>query len=80
MSRNIQEDRERLLITEWEKKLPCANCPISSICKYANVVKRVDYPKDIFDVTVTCKIRDNYSVSKSIEDESFEKAMNRGMC
>lgn len=45
----------------WESKLPCQNCAIKDVCRYCNAVKRTDYPPDVFDVTVTCKIADKYS-------------------
>lgn len=36
-------------------------CEMSSICRYNKAVRRIDYPADIFDINVTCKISGEYS-------------------
>lgn len=47
----------------WEKDiLPCSDCDFQSICRYFNSVKRIDYPKDIFNVNITCKIKSKYKM------------------
>lgn len=53
-------DRRIKLQKEWEKCSPCYNCHLKGICKYAFTIKRVDYPSDVFGISITCKIKDNY--------------------
>lgn len=50
---------------EWEQTLPCATCELTNICRYANVVKRIDYPKDVFNISITCKLQKEYKVVKN---------------
>ena len=52
-------DRRIELQKEWEKCLPCYNCHLKDICKYAFTVKRVDYPSGVFGISITCKVKDN---------------------
>lgn len=53
-------DRRINLQKVWEKCLPCYNCHLKGICKYAFTLKRVDYPSDVFGISITCKVKDNY--------------------
>lgn len=53
-------DRRIKLQKEWEKIMPCSNCHLKSICKYAFTVKRVDYSGEVFGISILCKIKDNY--------------------
>lgn len=55
-----KEERQDRLDSEWSELLPCNTCAISDICKYNKAVKRIDYPHDIFDISVNCKITEQY--------------------
>ena len=54
------KDREDMLNEKWSSILPCESCCIREICKYNNVIKRVDFPEDIFTVSISCKIQRKY--------------------
>lgn len=66
MNSAVEAERQRKvkLQENWEKRLPCSSCQLVEMCKYAHTVRRVDYPSDIFEVTVTCKIQNNYKAVK----------------
>lgn len=59
-----KEDHETRLADEWKSKLPCASCSIASICKYANIVGRINYPSDVFNISIECKISNKYHAIK----------------
>lgn len=67
---NDKNDRRVDLDCKWDKSMPCSNCNISQICKFKNVIRRIDYPEDIFDVKITCKIKQNYAVFANGSDNS----------
>lgn len=46
--------REQRLYNEWVSKLPCADCALEDICRYANSIKRIDFNSEIFNITITC--------------------------
>lgn len=52
--------REERLAKAWSEKLPCTTCHLKDLCKYAGVIRRVDYPEEVFNVTITCNIKDKY--------------------
>lgn len=52
----------------WEAKLPCSNCDIKDVCRYFNTIKRIDYPSEVFDLKVTCKIKSKYRVTGSKDE------------
>lgn len=60
MKMSDRDKRIAELDEAWEAKLPCRNCAIKTVCKYCNAVKRTDYPPEVFDVTITCKIAHRY--------------------
>lgn len=51
------EDREESLQREWERSLPCADCDIRDVCKYAQTFHRPDFNPEVFTVSVSCKIK-----------------------
>lgn len=53
-------DRRLTLQKNWERSLPCWGCHLKGMCKYAFTIRRVDYPSDVFGVSIICKIKDNY--------------------
>lgn len=60
IDKDNRENREKLLDAQWENLMPCATCCIEDVCRYKNVIKRIDYPADVFSVNVGCKIKNNY--------------------
>ena len=54
------KERNERLDKEWADSLPCASCPIRVACKYTAVIKRVDFPREIFNFNgFSCNIKDN---------------------
>jgi len=62
------EERKIRLDNEWFDNFPCRECEIENVCRYNDAVKRIDYPSDVFDVSVTCKIKQKYN-STNIKEE-----------
>ena len=60
----MREDRERVLSNQWNEQMPCLHCGMSEFCKYANIIKRIDFPEDIFNVTIVCKLREKYKAKE----------------
>lgn len=60
MKMSDRDKRISELDEAWEANLPCRNCAINDVCRYCNAVKRTDYPPDVFEVTITCKIAGQY--------------------
>ena len=52
----------------WAKAMPCHDCQIKDVCRYCNAVKRIDYPPDIFNLSVTCRIKSKYKVTGSKDE------------
>lgn len=57
---NTAIERSNKLQLEWETSMPCLDCKIAEVCKYKNIIKRPDYPSEVFDVVVICKLKDAY--------------------
>lgn len=54
-------ERRELLDKEWQRDvMPCHDCEIKDICKYANTIRRADYNPEVFEVKVTCNIQHKY--------------------
>lgn len=52
-----KEERKEELQREFEDTLPCKTCINKDICRYANSVKRFDFNKEIFTITIECRRR-----------------------
>lgn len=52
--------RDISLEQQWKSHLPCADCLVSDICRYRNAVPRVNYPPEVFNVSITCNIKGRY--------------------
>lgn len=65
----VKDEKDARLESEWQLKLPCSRCPVASICKYRGAIKRVDYPPDVFDLNITCKISHKYTIA-DLNDQS----------
>lgn len=59
-----QQDRTDRLDKEWDENLPCSTCDMADICRFRRAVKRIDYPGEVFDIKVTCKIKSGYRAVK----------------
>lgn len=40
---------------EFNGKMPCNDCSIKDMCKYAFTIEFKNYNKELFDVEITCK-------------------------
>ena len=49
---------DEYLDQQFNKLMPCNKCPLSSICKYNNSIKRPNYNYQVFDLKITCKIKE----------------------
>lgn len=63
------EDRDLQLQNEWDGIMPCSDCDLRDICKYAKSFKRPDFNPDVFKVAVTCTIKPK--VYARFEDNSM---------
>lgn len=46
---------------EVQKNLPCVDCVLSGICKYAGTIVPVDNLPDLFEVHYVCREKEKYS-------------------
>lgn len=51
-------ERKIDLDNRFIKNMPCINCELNFICKYSHSIKRPDFNEQVFDISVTCKIKD----------------------
>ena len=59
-----------ILNKQFDEQLPCNGCKLSSICRYYNSLSRPSFNPKVFDVKVTCKIKDKTldDIIKSSQD------------
>jgi len=54
----MKNQRDEFLDKEFNQQMPCKDCKLSPICRYVGTFKRINYDKDVFNVEITCKLKD----------------------
>lgn len=67
-SKTGSDDREHILQEEWNTVMPCRDCFVKDICKWAGSFKRPDFNPEVFGVTVDCKVKPTYAKLQSVRD------------
>lgn len=50
----IEREKQERLQNEFNGKMPCNNCGIKDVCKYAFSIEFKNYNKELFNIEITC--------------------------
>ena len=60
-TKTSKDERNEKLFASWQSIAPCQDCRVANICRYKDSIKRPDYNPDVFELTVKCKLKNEYS-------------------
>ena len=65
MNNNYSNTRKVKLQEDFDKKIsPCNDCELSLICKHHGSLNKFDFNPDVFEVSVNCKIKREYTLKR----------------